>query len=70
MVAAHRGHRLGLAIKARGLKELQRRVGPERTRVLTCNAEQNGYMVSINERLGFRPVEVTPAFLLRRHTVG
>lgn len=69
VVAAHRGRRLGLAVKARGLKELQRRVGPERTRVLTCNAEQNGYMVSINERLGFRKVEVTPAFLLRRPTV-
>lgn len=64
--ADHRGHRLGMAIKARGLLELQKRVGPERTRVLTCNAEQNGYMISINERLGFRPVEVTPAFLLRQ----
>lgn len=63
--AAHRGHRLGLAVKARGLKELQARVGPERTRVLTCNAEQNGHMVAINERLGFRPVEVVPAFLQR-----
>ena len=63
--ADHRGHRLGMAVKARGLLELQKRVGPERTRVLTCNAEQNGYMVSINERLGFRAVEVTPAFLLR-----
>ncbi|WP_270886610.1 GNAT family N-acetyltransferase [Pedococcus sp. 5OH_020] len=65
VVPAHRGHRLGLAMKARGLKELQGRVGPERTRVLTCNAEQNAPMVSINVRLGFRPVEVTPAFLLR-----
>ena len=70
----HRGHRLGLAMKARGLQELQRRIGPERTRVLTCNAEQNAYMVGINERLGFRPVEIVPTFLLRlpapRHTVG
>jgi GNAT superfamily N-acetyltransferase len=65
VVAEHRGHRLGLAMKARGLQELQRRVGPERTRVLTGNAEQNRYMVSVNERLGFRPVEVCPAFLLR-----
>lgn len=70
----HRGHRLGLAMKARGLQELQRRISPERTRVLTCNAEQNAHMVAINERLGFRPVEVVPTFLLRlptsRHTVG
>jgi GNAT superfamily N-acetyltransferase len=65
VVSAHRGHRLGMAMKARGLKELQSRVGPERTRVLTCNAEQNAAMVSINEQLGFQPVEVTPAFLLR-----
>ncbi|HEV7195918.1 MAG TPA: GNAT family N-acetyltransferase [Pedococcus sp.] len=61
----HRGHRLGLAMKAHALQELQRRVGPERTRVLTCNAEQNASMVAINERLGFRPVENVPAFLLR-----
>jgi len=65
VVAEHRGHRLGLAVKARGLQELQRRVGPERTRVVTGNAEQNAHMIAINERLGFRPVEVAPAFLLR-----
>ncbi|WP_230209099.1 hypothetical protein [Nostocoides sp. HKS02] len=61
----HRGHRLGLAVKARALQELQRRIAPERTRVHTCNAEQNAHMVGINERLGFRKVEVAPAFLLR-----
>ena len=61
----HRGRRLGMAVKARGLKELQSRIGPDRTRVSTCNAEQNAHMVGINERLGFRPVEVTPMFLLR-----
>ena len=65
VVREHRGHRLGLAVKARGLQELQRRVGPERTRVQTCNAEQNSYMVGINERLGFRIVEISPSFLLR-----
>jgi hypothetical protein len=61
----HRGHRLGLAVKARGLQELQRRIGPERTLVQTCNAEQNAAMVGINERLGFRIVEISPSFLLR-----
>ncbi len=65
VVEEHRGRRLGLAVKARGLKELQTRIGLERTRVITCNAEQNLHMVAINERLGFAPVEVTPAFLLR-----
>ena len=53
----------GMAVKARGLKEPQARIGPDRTRVSTCNAEQNQHMVSINERLGFRPVEVSPSFL-------
>lgn len=66
VVAEHRGRRLGMAVKARGLKELQSLIGPERTRILTCNAEQNGYMVSINEQLGFRAVEVCPEFLLRQ----
>ena len=66
VTAEHRGHHLGMAMKARGLKELQARIGPERTRIVTCNAEQNGYMVSINESLGFRAVEVAPAFLLRQ----
>jgi GNAT superfamily N-acetyltransferase len=65
VVREHRGHRLGLAVKARGLQELARRVGPERTRVQTCNAEQNSWMVGINERLGFRILEVAPSFLLR-----
>ena len=64
----HRGHRLGMAVKARGLKELQARLGDDlgttRTRVTTCNAEQNAAMVGINERLGFVPVEVAPSFLL------
>jgi hypothetical protein len=62
---AHRGVRLGMAVKARGLLTLQEIAGPDRTRVMTCNAEQNAYMVSINERLGFRAVEVAPSFLLR-----
>ena len=63
----HRGHRLGMAVKARGLKQLQAHLGDAlgttRTRISTCNAEQNAHMVGINERLGFRPVEVSPCFL-------
>jgi GNAT superfamily N-acetyltransferase len=53
----HRGRRLGMAVKARNLKELQARIGPERRHVTTANAEQNRWMVGINQRLGFRPVE-------------
>jgi GNAT superfamily N-acetyltransferase len=70
VLRAHRGHRLGLAVKVRGLRELQRRIGPERTRVETCNAEQNSWMVGINERLGFRIVEISPSFLLRLPASG
>jgi GNAT superfamily N-acetyltransferase len=63
--AEHRGRRLGLAVKARGIKELQARVGPHVRRVSTCNAEQNQHMVAINERLGFEVVELSPAFQRR-----
>lgn len=52
----HRGHRLGLAVKAANLRLLQRE-RPDITHVLTWNAEVNSHMVSVNEALGFRPVE-------------
>ena len=60
----HRGHRLGLALKARNLLEVQREY-PGRTALHTANAEVNEAMVGINERLGFRPVELYPEFQLR-----
>ncbi len=57
----HRGHRLGLAVKARSLLEVQRR-HPERTRITTANAEINTHMVAINERMGFVPIEILAEF--------
>lgn len=51
----HRGHRLGLATKVRNLRLLQAHE-PDRTQVLTWNAEVNKQMISVNEALGFRPV--------------
>jgi GNAT superfamily N-acetyltransferase len=54
---AHRGHRLGTAIKVENLRRLQRDY-PERTVVGTGNDETNSYMVDINVRLGFRIVEL------------
>ena len=48
----HRGHRLGLALKAANLRELQRRF-PECAAIVTANEETNANMVAINERLGF-----------------
>jgi len=53
----HRGHRLGLATKAVNLREVQA-FRDDLTLVTTQNAETNDYMVSINEKIGFRPVEV------------
>lgn len=54
---AHRGHRLGLALKVRNHTELQRSHS-ERRIVHTWNAEQNTAMNAVNAELGFRPVEV------------
>jgi GNAT superfamily N-acetyltransferase len=60
----HRGHRLGLAVKTANLQELQAR-HPHITRVTTQNGETNGYMIDINEQIGFRPVEASVEFVKR-----
>lgn len=57
----HRGHRLGMATKARNLREVQK-AHSERTMAHTSNSEVNGPMVAINERMGFRPVELNAEF--------
>jgi GNAT superfamily N-acetyltransferase len=59
---AHRGHKLGLATKAVNLRAAQAFRG-DLALVTTQNAETNGYMVSINERMGFEPVEVSTEFV-------
>jgi len=53
VMRAHRGHRLGLLLKAemgRWLAEAE----PQVTSVDTWNAESNQHMIAINERLGYR----------------
>lgn len=60
----HRGHRLGLATKAANLRAVQS-FRDDLGLVTTQNAETNDYMVSINEKLGFRPVEVSAEFVKR-----
>jgi hypothetical protein len=60
----HRGHKLGLATKAANLRAVQA-FRDDVTVVTTQNAETNGYMVSINEQMGFRPVEVSAEFVKR-----
>lgn len=57
----HRGHRLGMAVKIENLRHLQAD-HPERERVTTGNDDTNSFMVSINEELGFRIVELCPAY--------
>ncbi len=62
---AHRGRRLGLAVKAANLRAVQRD-HPEMRRVVTQNAETNDWMVAINEQMGFEPVEASAEFVRRR----
>ena len=57
----HRGRRLGMAVKLENLGRLQAD-HPQRQRVVTGNDGTNSWMVSINEALGFRIVELCPAY--------
>lgn len=56
VVPEHRGHRLGLLLKAANLMLLRDRE-PSVRLVNTWNAAINDHMVAINDTLGFRPVE-------------
>jgi hypothetical protein len=48
----HRGHRLGLLVKAAMLDRLAARE-PQISRILTGNADDNKHMIAINAELGF-----------------
>lgn len=62
---AHRGHGLGLVLKAANHRALA--AGSPATRwVNTWNAESNAHMVGINERLGFRPMDYWTEWQLDR----
>jgi hypothetical protein len=60
----HRGHRLGMLVKAANLQELAAQ-RPALKRVHTWNAGENSYMLAINVALGFRPVGVEGAWQKR-----
>jgi GNAT superfamily N-acetyltransferase len=55
VLAAHRGHRLGLLLKASMLSWLAE-AEPRIRYVDTWNAESNAHMIAINEQLGYRIV--------------
>ncbi|MFY0408235.1 GNAT family N-acetyltransferase [Solicola sp. PLA-1-18] len=57
VLPAHRGHRLGLAMKVRNLHVAAPAIGP-RTEVHTWNAEVNGPMIDVNAAMGFELVEM------------
>jgi GNAT superfamily N-acetyltransferase len=52
----HRGHRLGALVKVENLR-FAREHEPELRVVNTWNAAVNDHMISINEAMGFRPVD-------------
>ncbi|MGY0232715.1 GNAT family N-acetyltransferase [Longispora urticae] len=51
--SAHRGHRLGTIVKLENLA-YYRATYPQLRAIDTSNAADNGYMIVINERMGFR----------------
>jgi RimJ/RimL family protein N-acetyltransferase len=56
VVRAHRGHRLGVLVKAAMLKQLAE-LEPQVKRVITFNAADNEHMIAVNKALGFQPDE-------------
>ena len=64
VVQSHRGHRLGLLLKADMMRWLGE-VEPQVVSVDTWNAESNDHMIGVNERLGYRPLGRELAFQRR-----
>jgi GNAT superfamily N-acetyltransferase len=48
----HRGHRLGLLMKAANLAQVRARV-PQLAEIITWNADDNRHMIAVNEAMGF-----------------
>ncbi len=54
VLVEHRGHRLGMLLKAANLAQLER-LRPGHPSIVTYNAEENRHMLAVNEALGFEP---------------
>ncbi|CAN5499124.1 GNAT family N-acetyltransferase [soil metagenome] len=51
----HRGHRLGMLLKAANIRNLQS-AAPGYPSIITFNAEENRHMLDVNEAVGFVPI--------------
>jgi len=65
----HRGHRLGMLMKLANLRQLAQE-HPEQRAVTTFNAEENRYMLDVNEALGFTPMGYEGAWRKVSATAG
>jgi GNAT superfamily N-acetyltransferase len=55
VLTEHRGHRLGMLLKAANIRHLQS-VAPGHPSIITFNAEENRHMLDVNEIVGFTPM--------------
>jgi len=60
----HRGHRLGLLLKA-GMLLWLAEAEPQLERLYTWNAESNAHMIAVNDRLGYQVMGRAPEFQRR-----
>ena len=56
VIRTHRGHRLGILVKAAMLAQLIE-LEPQVRRVITFNALANEHMIAVNKRLGFQVID-------------
>lgn len=61
VLAAHRGHRLGMLVKAANILQV-REAEPTAKSIITWNAEENRHMLAVNEALGFHEFMREAAF--------
>lgn len=67
VLSTHRGHRLGMWLKAANLLAVAA-VWPEARRIYTWNAEENRHMLDVNIELGFVPEGYTAAWQKKLET--